>query len=227
MRIEERDASKINLKLVFLIVGSLASIMISWRFFLSDDVNASADMPVNGNEKRLVTPSTREHRSNQHRIRQLENRLFLIELKLSEINRQLNACRMDDETGDQLENADEEHGGIEQKNADSFGTPEAANVNGMTAQMIEEAYDSDWNQRIRQQFDDILYQTGITGTTLLETDCRETMCRISIGFENARARERALPQLGFLASPGEEVVIADNEDTTDQVEYYLRRIEKN
>ena len=200
---------------VLLLTTTLGISLFVWRTFLSTGAKQSSVEAIDGDEE--IAQESKRHSSDRRRMRFLENRIRLLEHKMADMEQKLTRCQNDSSKEiDEDDNAettdwDEENGAL-----DNPGSHFAS-------VMVSENIDYDWRERIEAQFDRLAYDNRFSGASLMETDCRESLCRISIEYDDLQSRENALSDLGFLAAAGEELITAMKDDTPGQTDAYLRR----
>lgn len=196
--------------------------LVIWKAFFSDESersNAALAESEQAEQEASASIAT-----NQRRMRLLEKRIALMELKIAEMEAALTKCGAEaidssEKVPEKVNDSPNEGLAWNEEEVGEAENPEAR----LTTLMASEYVDNDWSERIKGQFDELAYDTVLSRASLLSTDCRETVCRISIEFDSAQALENALPDLGFLATAGEQSTFAMNENTPERIDYYLQR----
>jgi hypothetical protein len=211
--------------------GLTVALALVWLF-----VRESSQVDAKADAKRIAVsqtnPLVRPGSAEPERVKRRD--LVAVEFEIEVLRQQLLGLQdeqqllqrnLDDlEQGAPIEmKGQEEEQEAEPGNPPSDEDPAGEQILVLEESLEYEAKDPAWAAWAQDEFQRSIESSQVAGATLLETDCRATMCRFDFSFEDDESRDQAIQELFFLVPwNGELFFHGDPEDDLRTVFYAAR-----
>lgn len=90
-------------------------------------------------------------------------------------------------------------------------------------QLVEQPVDAEWAAGMHERFDQFFAMEQVSGSHVGPVDCRSTLCRIEVSFDDLSGRDALIDQVSGLLEPNAQGFAHIEDDGDLKIQVYLSR----